>query len=147
MGRVLNSEVLAGFLVIALGCLALLAVGNLEIGAVNDMGPGYMPRVVALAIILFGLAMTVWAFLREHPSIPVLYWRPMAAISAATIAFGLAIDRLGMVVAVVVMTVIARLANSTSRYKEIPILAAALAACAVVVFILGLKLAIPIWPR
>lgn len=147
MARVLNSEILSGLLVVALGGFGLLAVGNLEIGVVNDMGPGYMPRVVAWTIVVFGIAMTAWGFLREHPPIPLLFWRPMAAISAATVAFGLTIDRLGMVVAVVVMTLIARLVNSTSRYGEIPVLAAALAAGAVAVFILGLKLPIPIWPR
>ncbi|MEI8144194.1 MAG: tripartite tricarboxylate transporter TctB family protein [Alphaproteobacteria bacterium] len=147
MGRILNSEVASGLLVVLLGLFGLIAIGNLDIGVANDMGPGYLPRLVAWALIAFGAAMTVWAIFRDNPPFPELHWRPTLAISAATAAFGFLIDQMGMVIAVVAMTVVASLASSISRPRETPILAVVLAAGAVIVFIIGLKLAIPIWPR
>ena len=147
MGRIFNIEVASGLLVVLLGAGGLFAIGNLDMGVANDMGPGYLPRLVAWALVGTGAVMTVWATFHDHPPFPELHWRPTLAISAATAAFGLMIDRLGMIIAVVAMTVIASLASSISRPRETPILAGLLAAGAVLVFIIGLKLAIPIWPR
>lgn len=147
MGRIVNIEVASGLLVVLLGAFGLFAIGNLDMGVANDMGPGYLPRLVAWALVAVGLAMTIWAFFQDHPPIPDLHWRPTLAISVATAAFGLLIDRFGMVIAVVAMTVIASLASSISRPRETPVLALVLAGGAVLVFITGLKLAIPIWPR
>ncbi|MBL0929054.1 MAG: tripartite tricarboxylate transporter TctB family protein, partial [Alphaproteobacteria bacterium] len=42
MRRLLNAETLSGAFVLALGGIGLLTIGNLEIGTLNDMGPGYM---------------------------------------------------------------------------------------------------------
>jgi hypothetical protein len=147
VSRFFNSEVASGLLVIAFGVLGLAAIGALDMGTASDMGPGYLPRLVAWALILAGGAMTGLAILRSHPPVPDLHLRPLLAISAAVVVFGAAIDRFGMVAAVVGMTVLASLASPISRWRETPIIAACLAAGAVLVFIVGLKLAIPIWPR
>ncbi|MGQ3353187.1 MAG: tripartite tricarboxylate transporter TctB family protein [Phreatobacter sp.] len=147
MRRLINSEVASGLLVVAFGVLGLSAIGSLDIGTANDMGPGYLPRLVAWALVVAGLAMTGLAVLRTHPPIPDLHLRPLVAISAAVLFFGASIDRYGMVIAVVGMTLLAGLASPISRWRETPLIAGCLAAGAVLVFIVGLKLAIPIWPR
>lgn len=67
MGRLINSEVASGLLVVAFGVLGLSAIGSLEIGTANDMGPGYLPRLVAWALVLAGVAMTGLAVFRAHP--------------------------------------------------------------------------------
>lgn len=147
MGRFINSEVASGLLVVAFGVLGLSAIGSLEIGTANDMGPGYLPRLVAWALVLAGVAMTGLAVFRAHPPVPDLHWRPLIGISAAVLFFGATVDRYGMVIAVVGMTLLAGLSSPISRWRETPLIAGCLAAGAVLVFIVGLKLAIPIWPR
>ncbi|MBN9496293.1 MAG: tripartite tricarboxylate transporter TctB family protein [Alphaproteobacteria bacterium] len=147
MRRLLNAETLSGAFVLALGGIGLLAIGNLEIGTLNDMGPGYMARAVAWAILAFGAVILLMGLRAEMPPIPAMEWRPALAISLATIAFGATIDRQGIVIATIAMTVLAGFASPITRHRETPILAAALAAGAALVFVVGLKLAIPIWPR
>ncbi len=147
MRRLLNAETLSGAFVLALGGVGLSAIGNLEIGTLNDMGPGYMARAVAWGILAFGAVILLAGLRGAMPPIPAMEWRPALAISLATIAFGALIDRQGIVIATVAMTVLAGFASSITRHRETPFVAAILAACAALVFVVGLKLAIPIWPR
>lgn len=147
MGRLVNAETLSGVFVLALGGVGLLAVGNLEIGTLNDMGPGYMARAVAWAILAFGAVILLMGLRAEMPPLPPMEWRPTLAISLATIAFGATVDRLGIVIATVAMTVLAGFASPITRHRETLIVAGVLAASAALVFVVGLKLAIPMWPR
>ena len=147
MSRLVNAETLSGAFVLALGGVFLLAVGDLEIGTLNDMGPGYMARVVAWAVIAFGVVIALTGLRPGQMPIPAMEWRPTLAISLATIAFGALIDRQGIVIATVAMTVVAGFASPITRHRETPFVAAVLAASAALVFVVGLKLAIPIWPR
>ena len=147
MPRVLNSEVLSGLFLAGLGLIGILAVGSADIGTLNDMGPGYLPRTISWIVTVCGFVMAAFGLLRGGPAMEDLHWKPMALISLATAAFGLAIDQLGMVIAVVVSTVLAALASRESRWRETVLLAAGIALGAVLVFVMGLKLPVPIWPR
>ena len=71
----------------------------------------------------------------------------MLLVSAAAITFGVLIDRFGIVAAVVLCTAVASLASNITRHRETPILCLLLAAGAALIFVKGLGLAIPIWPR
>ena len=147
MKRLLTLEFASGLFVTAIGVFARVAVGNLEIGQAREMGPGYLPALLAWIILAAGLGMTVWALVKGSEALPQMHWRPLFVISLATLVFGLTIDRLGMVVAVVASTAIASLASAISRPRDTPILCAVLAAGAVLMFIKGLALPISIWPR
>ena len=147
MKRLLTLEFASGMFVTAIGVFARVAVGNLEIGQAREMGPGYLPALLAWIILAAGLGMTVWALVKGSEALPQMHWRPLFVISLATLVFGLTIDRLGMVVAVVASTAIASLASAISRPRDTPILCAVLAAGAVLMFIKGLALPISIWPR
>ncbi len=73
--------------------------------------------------------------------------RPLVVTSLSVAAFALAVDRLGMVIAVAASIAVASLASAESRWKETVLLAAGTAIGAVLLFIIGLKMPVPIWPR
>ncbi len=52
-----------------------------------------------------------------------------------------------MVIAVAASVAVASLASAESRWKETVLLAAGIAIGAVLLFIIGLKMPVPIWPR
>ena len=148
MKRLLTLEFAAGLFVVAIGIFAKIAVGTLEIGQAREMGPGYLPALLAWVILMTGIGMAVWAVVTgSGQPLPQMHWRPLLVISLATLVFGLTLDRLGMVVAVVASTAIASLASAISRPRETPILCAVLALGAVLMFVKGLALPISIWPR
>ncbi|WP_203193332.1 tripartite tricarboxylate transporter TctB family protein [Xanthobacter dioxanivorans] len=140
-------EFLSGLFVLALGGFCLLAVGDLDIGTLAEMGPGYVPRAVAWIIVLAGAGMTLAGFWDEAPVEERVHWRPLVVISAAVCVFGLLVDRYGIVLAVVASTYVASFASPITRHRETPYLCAVLAVLGAVAFVKGLGLAIPIWPR
>jgi len=147
--RLLNHrEVLAGLFVLLLGLVCLAAVGDLDIGSASEMGPGYVPRALAWMLIAAGTGMALVAALRTAPeALPALVLRPLLVISLSVLLFGAMVDRLGIVLAVVVSTAVAPLANPIRRRRQTPLLCAPLAALSALAFVKGLGLAIPIWPR
>ena len=142
-----RTEFLAGLFVVVLGIGCLLAVGDLEIGTAEEMGPGYVPRALAWFLLVGGIGMSVAALRGAGTPLPRFGWRPVMLISLSVASFGALIDKFGIVVAVVVSTVIASLASHISRRHETPLLCIGLAALAALAFVKGLGLAIPIWPR
>ena len=147
MARLLNADVLSGLFVLLVGAFAFASIGSAEIGVIRDMGPGYLPRLLALLILASGGVLTLRGVIRGGEPVPEFQARPLLLISLATIVFGATIDRLGMVAAVVASTIVATTASSITRHRETPVLCALLALGAVLVFIKGLGLTIPIWPR
>ncbi len=147
MSRVLNGDVLSGLFVVLIGAFAYASLGSVEIGVIRDMGPGYLPRALVWMILATGGVLTVRGVVRGGAALPEFQARPLLLISLATVVFGATIDQLGMVVAVVASTGVATLASSITRHRETPILCVLLALGAVLVFIKGLGLTIPIWPR
>ncbi len=147
LSRLWSSDMLSAAFVIALGLGGLAALGNAEVGTASEMGTGYLPRLITLLVLGGGFALAVLALLRDGEAMPELRGKPLALISLSIAAFAATVDQLGMVVAVVSSTLIASLASSESRWRETILLAGGIALCAVLVFVLGLKMPIPIWPR
>jgi putative tricarboxylic transport membrane protein len=147
MARWCSPEFASGLLITVLGFAAILAVGDLETGTVSEMGPGYVPRTLAWTILAAGMIMAAAGVLRSRDVLPRIYWRPLLLVSAAAITFGVLIDRFGIVAAVVLCTAVASLASNITRHRETPILCLLLATGAALIFVKGLGLAIPIWPR
>lgn len=142
-----RQDLLAGLFVLVLGLVCLAAVGDLEIGNATEMGPGYVPRALAWMLIAAGAGMALMGARRVAAEPVTIALRPVLVLSMAVLLFGAMVDRLGIVLAVVVSTAVAALASSISRPRETPLVCAALAALAALVFVKGLGLAIPIWPR
>lgn len=142
-----RNEFLSGLFVLVLGGVCLAAVGDLEIGTAVEMGPGYVPRALAWFMIAAGVGMTLVGARTALPRRAPFVLRPVIFISASVVVFGAAVDRLGIVVAVILSTVVASFASPISRWRETPLVAIFLAALAAIAFVKGLGLAIPIWPR
>ncbi len=48
--RLLSTDMMSGLFMLAVGLGGTMAVGSAEIGVINDMGTGYLPRLIAFAI-------------------------------------------------------------------------------------------------
>lgn len=147
MSRVVNSEVASGLFVLLIGAFAYASIGNLDVGVINDMGPGYLPRALVWLIVGAGSLMTLLGLVRGGEPLPAMQARPLVLVSLAAVVFGATVDNLGLVVAVIASTVIATLASPITRHRETPVLCGLLAVGACLVFIKGLGLSISVWPR
>lgn len=143
----LSSDIASGILVAAIGILGLAASADLDRGTLYRMGPGFLPNALSWLIVGGGVLLLARGLLRRSDPIPEFAVRPLAMICIAIAVFGLAIDTLGMMIAVAALIVISSFAGTITRHRETPVLAAGLAIGATLVFVQALGLAIPIWPR
>jgi hypothetical protein len=146
MSRVNVPDLAFGLFLVAIGAIAFYLISDLPMGSTARMGPGYVPRALAAAIMLFGLVLGGKALVGAHVSLPEIAWRPILFVGAAVGLFALLLPKVGLAITSVVVVAVASFASSDARIRETVILALVLAAFAVGLFILALGLPFSIWP-
>jgi putative tricarboxylic transport membrane protein len=144
-----RADVLSGLLFIAIAAFGLWVSRNYPVGTALRMGTGYMPRL--LCWLLLGLGAVVLAQGLRQQTVPLRSspqaWRALLSVTVGLVAFGLSIERLGLVLAIVLLTGIGALATRALRPLETAIAALVLIALSWSIFIFGLGLTISIWPE
>lgn len=135
----------AAFLV-GLGAFAFALAAELPVGSATSMGPGYVPRGLALLIMGFGIVMGGRTLLVARQAFPAIEWRPLLLISASVAVFAILLPFAGLALTSVAVILCAGFASYDVRHAENVVLALGLAAFTVVLFVLALGLPIPIWP-
>lgn len=135
----------AAFLV-AFGALAFSLASELSVGTAAAMGPGYVPRGLAIIIMVYGVLLGVRAAFSGHEPFPEVAWRPVFFVGASVALFAILLPRLGLAVTSLAVVICAGFASYDVRLRENALLALALAIFAVVLFVTVLGLPIPVWP-
>lgn len=142
-------EIATGGIITLLGAAAVVGSVQLDLGTATNMGPGFFPLLISVALMLSGAVQVVLAFrLPPQDDAPKrIDWLPLLAISLAGLAFGLLIVRLGLVPAIVAAVLISALPDPRLRRWEVGALAIACCIVAWLVFSLGLGLTLPLFVR
>jgi hypothetical protein len=135
----------ATFLV-ALGALAYALASELSVGTAAAMGPGYVPRGLAVLVMAYGAVLGLRAAFSGTQSFPDIAWRPLLLILASVALFAILLPLAGLALTSFAIVVCAGLAAYDVRLRENAIAAAVLAAFSIVLFIVALGLPIPVWP-
>lgn len=135
----------AAFLV-ALGALAFALASPLSVGTAAAMGPGYVPRGLALLIMIYGAVLGLRATISGKLAFPAIELRPLLLISASVALFAILLPFAGLALTSFAIVVCAGFAAYDVRLRENAIAAAVLAAFSILLFVSALGLPIPIWP-
>lgn len=130
---------------VALGALALSLSDQLHVGTAAAMGPGYVPRGLAILIMIYGLGLGARALFSGWQAFPGIAWRPIVFVSAAVAMFAILLPLLGLAITSLAVVVCAGFAAYDVRLRENAILAMTLSAFAVLLFVKALGLPIPVW--
>jgi hypothetical protein len=130
---------------ILIGVAGLWFGREYELGTTSQMGPGYMPMLLSVGLILFGIVVGVRGFTVKGPPIEPSRWRATLLILASIVVFALLIETAGLLVATFAIVVLSALASPQAKWKETIGLGIFLAVFCVLVFVYGLKKPIPIW--
>lgn len=133
------------FLVV-IGVLAYWLATDLSVGSATAMGPGYVPRGLAIIIALFGVVMGARALFAGGVAFPEIAWRPIAFVGASVAIFAVLLPIAGLAITSAVVVLCAGFAAQDVKLRENMLLAIGLSAFAVGLFILALGLPISIWP-
>ena len=82
----------------------------------------------------------------DGPPLPKWKWRPTVIVLGSVVLFGAIVQPVGVALSTVILIVGASAASPEFRPREALIAGILLAALAVGVFVIGLKLQLPIWP-
>jgi hypothetical protein len=135
----------AAFL-IALGALAFALASPLSVGTAAAMGPGYVPRGLAILIMIYGLVLGLRAMFSGAVAFPSVEMRPLLLLLGSVALFAVILPIAGLAITSFALVLCAGYAAYDVRQRENAIAALILAAFAVVLFVVALSLPIPVWP-
>jgi hypothetical protein len=147
MRSLLNRDFVAGLALSAFGVTALIIGAGYNAGTAIEMGAGYMPRLLAGGLVLFGaiIAIKGIGFGRGSrlPSLPV--W-PLFCVLAGITAFGLLISRAGLIAAIFATVCAGKLASRGLSWLQAVLLAAFLSLMSALLFVWLLGIPMRIFP-
>jgi len=136
----------AGLLFIAFGVAAIVIGSSYALGTAARMGPGYFPRALGILLIVLGSVLALRALRIQGTAVPAFKWRPTLIVLGSVVGFGLLVEHAGLLLSTVCLIVGASAASHEFRWKEALVSGVCFALLAIAVFVLGLKLQLPVWP-
>ncbi len=139
-------DILSGLIFVVLGGAFGLAATGYEFGTALRMGPGYFPIVLAVVLVGLGGAILFKGLFAsvEDRDLGIVSWRAVALVSGAVIFFGATVRGLGLAPALFVTAFVTSLASIENSVLRAGIIAAALTVFCVLIFSVGLGVAVPL---
>lgn len=138
----------AGLLFIAIGLFFTVdALLHLRVGSALNMGPGYFPLVLGGILCALGAAIAVASLGKPNEGIGPVPWHGILMVIGGILFFAVTVRGLGFALALAGGTLMAALSSRRLRLPGALILAAAVAAFGVLVFVYGLRLPYPVLGR
>jgi len=137
----------AGLMFSAFGLFFLAAGRNYRMGTATNMGPAYFPTVLGGLMAVLGGIMFLQSFVVRGEKVPAMHFRPLFFIILSLLLFGYLLKPIGLVFALAFLLVASAFAGHESKLKEVLILSVGLILFSVLVFVKGLRLPFPLWPK
>jgi len=139
----------SGLMFIVVGVVFAVGATNYSMGTSAKPGAGYFPRILSVLMAILGAVVLFKSLTIETEGgdpIGHIAWRPLIVIVVAIAVFGLSITRLGMIATIPILIVITSLAGDEFGWVGVIANAVVLTVASWLIFIVGLKLTIPMWP-
>ena len=139
----------SGLMFIVTGIVFAVGALNYSLGSVESTGPGYFPFGLGVLLALLGGVVLFKALTIEVEGgdrIGAIAWRPLIVVVGSVTIFGFALPRLGLALSLPLLIVLSSLAGNEFRWKDVLINCVALTVGSWLIFIVGLKLNIGLWP-
>ena len=135
----------AAVIFIGLALIGLIFGRDLAFGSTAKMGPGFFPTILSLLVLGIGLLNVAMAFTITGEPIEKPHWRPITFVCLAMMAFGFAVQYIGLAFSAALLTFLAAGARKDTRWGETVFLALFLAIFSVLLFVYGLGQSMPAW--
>jgi hypothetical protein len=136
----------SGVMFLGFAGVGILVARGHALGSAGQMGPGYFPMLLGIVLGLIGAILIGRAVLAGDAPVDRIAIRPVLTLVIAVVVFGLTIERLGLVLALILAVAIAGFASRESRPLEVAALAGGLALLSLGIFHGVLRLPLPLWP-
>ncbi len=139
-----SKDLVAGLVLVVVGAVALCATRGLAAGSLRAVGPGALPRALALLVLAGGAMMSAAAVVRGGEPLGRWPLRGPVFVTLAILAFAATVRTVGLALAGPVVVVVSSAASPETRPVEILVFAVVMTAFSVGLFRYALGLPIPI---
>lgn len=139
----------SGLMFLVVGVAFAWGATEYSFGSSARPGPGYFPFGLGIVLAVLGSFVLFKALTLESEGgdpVGAIAWRPLLVIVAAVAVFGVALPRLGLACTLPILITLSSLAGDEFRWRDVLISSVVLTVGSWALFILGLKLTIPLWP-
>ncbi len=135
-----------GVLFVAIGVTVAVLAQDYRLGTSARMGPGYFPTMLGGLLALLGLTLSLPALAKDGERLPAMRLRPLLMVLLGIAAFGVTLEYLGFVAAIVALVVVSGPADPDLKPLEIAGVTVFMVAFSTLVFVLLLGLPLRLWP-
>ena len=133
---------------ILIGLFFAIVARQYQYGTAAKMGPGYFPFWLGMLMAALGLLVLVKSMGAKAAieAIPKFNWKIIGLITGSICLYGILLPKMGFLVAVLVLVMVASSASREFNWKVSVINAIVLIGFTYSVFVMGLKLQFPLLP-
>ena len=144
-----HRDLWAGVMFFAFGMIFVVLSQQYHIGTAAKMGPGYFPLVLGGILALLGAIIALGSISAGNEELRVskVGWRELGLILGSVALFGALLPSFGIVVALVALIAVSAFASHDFSMRDTLIAIAVLAIFSYLVFVKGLALQFPLWPK
>ena len=142
----LRQDFAGGLVIIGVATFAFWQASDLPVGTLGGMGPGMLPRSLAVLLALLGALLLVDSILEAGPPLGRWSIRGPLLVLGGVVVFGLTVRPLGLLVAGPLAIVVAAFASDEVRWTETLPFGALMTAFCIGLFKFALGLPIPLAP-
>lgn len=144
-----HRDLWAGVMFFGFGVAFALLSQQYQMGTAARMGPAYFPTILGVLLALLGLIIFANAFApgNQEARVATVGWREIALILGSVALFAITLPPLGIVVAITALIGVSSLASHEFRLRDTTITIVVLLVMSYVVFVKGLELQFPLWPK
>lgn len=137
----------AGVMFTTLGAAFAGIAFSYKIGTAARMGPGFFPVVLGGILIILGVVILLGALKgRQAEGVSKFHWGPIFWVLGSIVMFGVLLKILGMLLAGFLQVFIASYGGPEFKVRTTIVLGLCLVIFCALVFVVGLKLPIPMCP-
>ncbi|MFP5406030.1 MAG: tripartite tricarboxylate transporter TctB family protein [Gammaproteobacteria bacterium] len=138
-----------GVMFAVFGALFAYFATSYDVGTGARMGPGYFPLILGILLALLGVIVAWSSTSVTNPvaRLEPVGWRELFMVLGAVAVFAVLLPWLGMVVSVSLLILISAMADYQFSWKETILSIIVLVIMSYFVFVKGLELQFPVWPR
>jgi putative tricarboxylic transport membrane protein len=137
-------DIASGLFLILVAGFAIWQSTELPMGTLRTMGPGMLPRALAVLVGVSGIVLLISAFFEDGEKLTRWHLRGPIFILGGVVVFALTIRTLGLAFAGPLAMIIGSFASEEMRWKETIIFAAGMTAFCILLFKVALGLPIPV---
>jgi hypothetical protein len=139
----------AGLMFVAFGAFFAAVGTQYPRGTADNMGAGYVPVALGIIVVALGTIVSASSFARgaAERRVERIDWWLLLMIPGPVILFGVLLQPLGLVLSLCIVIGIASYASHEFSWKATLVNMVALVALCMGVFVWGLRLPFPIWPK